>query len=53
MQAPWEYAPMGGIVGKQYAPLRDLAQWRGLDLERWIPVLLDMAAIWASEKSDK
>lgn len=40
---------MGGIVGKEYAPLRDMTEWAGLDPAKWIPVMLMMASAWANE----
>ena len=46
---PFEYGGMGGVVGKQYQPIKDFLEWDELDVKHWTPIVLQMGRIWASE----
>lgn len=49
IQIPYEYSGMGGVVGKQYQPIKDFLKWNDLDVKYWTPIVLQMGKIWASE----
>jgi len=49
VQVPFEYGGIGGVVGKQYQPIKDMLKWNGLDVKQWTPIVLQMGRVWASE----
>ena len=42
MQIPWEYGPMGNVVGKKYEAIKDYLEWNELSVKEFTPLFVAM-----------